>query len=64
MTRNAEKIIDEYNRTFEESRQGQFYTGDFNQLRDMSSDTFELIENTLKFAYMLGYRAGKRKTGR
>lgn len=62
MTRNVEKIINDYDMKYSGAgnRCANLYTTEMQALKDMSEDLFNVIANTFKFAYMVGYKAGKR----
>ena len=61
MARDIQRIINDYDATFENTRKANLYCTEMNALKDMSNDLFHVISNTFKFAYMVGYKAGKRR---
>lgn len=63
--RNAQKNIDEYKAKYWDNNKtnaGAFYWDDINQIRDISKDLFETINNALMLGFMVGYRRAKRET--
>ena len=71
MTRNMQKLIDEYHKLTEKKggNFGSFYMDDIKQLKKISEDAgginfrnieFQCIHNGLMAGFMIGYRAGIR----
>jgi hypothetical protein len=61
MKRDLSKAINEYQRRFERTKTGVFYAGDYDQLREMSVNVFDLVHNSLAAGFMIGYRCAKRE---
>lgn len=72
MTRNMEKLIDEYHKLIEKKggNFGAFYLSDVKQLQKIAEDkggisfkniVSEAIINSLEAGFMIGYRAGLRE---
>lgn len=66
MRRNVEKYINEYKRLFYKDgqpRKASFIMSEYKTLSDISSDKFELVDNSIMFAFMVGYKYGMSKKG-
>ena len=57
MEQSITATIKEYDRTQDE----QFFTSELQSIMDISTDTFSLIVNALKYGYMRGYDNAKRE---
>ena len=42
-------------------KKGAFYMSDYYQIRDMSMDIFELMDNALVIGFVIGYKCAKRE---
>ena len=64
--RNVRKAIKQYNDLFCKpgtiSRGAAFYSGEYKQLHDMSADPWEIMDNAVRFAFIVGMKYGVRKT--
>ena len=54
------KAIEEYSKIKNKSV-GCFWVEDYTELIELSGDKYELISNSLKAGFIIGYRAGQRK---
>lgn len=67
MERNVRKYINDYNKRFvlDEEKKNKnsttFFRSDYIQIKEMSRDTFSLIDNAVMFGFMVGYNAGKKE---
>ncbi len=60
-TRNYEQIISDFDKMFAGDRRYPIYCSDLENIRNNNADLFHIIESAIKYGYMLGYKAGKRK---
>ncbi len=69
MERNVRKYINDYNKRFvldgekKNKNSTTFFRSDYIQIKEMSHDTFSLIDNAVMFGFMVGYNAGKKEKG-
>ena len=54
-----ENAISEYWKR--KNKKGIFYLNDFEELKNLSNDKFDLINNSLIAGYIIGYRSAKRE---
>ena len=60
MARNIEDLIKKYDDTMEDV----IYVSDIQQIHDMSKNEWDLIVNSLRAGYMIGYHDGAVKKNR
>lgn len=61
--RDVEKTIKEFEKLHQQGRAADFYAQEIEAIYKMSVDKWELIANAFHFAFMVGYKTGK-KAGR
>lgn len=62
MRRNYEQMINDFNTMFGEKSKRRFpiCVSDLNNIRDNNNTMFDIIENAIKYGYIMGYKYGKR----
>ncbi len=61
MKRNYDEVIAEYDEIFADKEKDAIYSSDLENIRNNNHDLFGLVCNALKYGYVMGYKAGRRR---
>lgn len=64
MRREIKRYVEEYDRVHfnPNTGAGAFYLSDFTQIKELSGNSWELVNNALKAGFIVGYRKAQRDT--
>lgn len=59
--RDMSKAIKEYEQKFKGTNKGYFLASEYQQIKDMSADTWDCIHNSMMAGFIIGYRFANRE---